>query len=361
MQVSKPVLVNNLKKVVSFIPKLKSSTSASIVVVDPLEDAVRISLSYPEAAMQTTVGALSELTEKQLRISGPQFLSIVSSADREIIFEADDNFATIRSGQSVWKEPMPTGTVPKIVRPEKPECVVDAYTLLTALNTVKYAIDSDSVRPALYMVDVIDGRVRACNGFQYHEVNNKVPGMTFSIPGGMVDSFGSVLRYFDGDISFYSDDNSYYFENGSDIISIHKLSSRFPDLDKLLVRPLKSEVPALLKINKNKLVTAIKRVKLALDDTYPYVELHINKSEVVVRGTQKSGAEAATSVPANWASKPRVATFNVTYLMRTLASLPEEDLELRFGNDTKTKKSPMVMEGVGSWMMLNQSNLSKRA
>jgi hypothetical protein len=210
MQVSKPVLVNTLKKVVSFVPKVKSTTSASVVTIEPLQDEVRLSLSYPEAAIQTTIGALSEPTEKAMRISGPQFLSIVSSADREIKFEADDTFATIRSGSSVWKEPMPNGSLAKISRPDDLVCTANSYTLLTSINTVKYAIDSDSVRPALFMVDVINGRVRACNGFQYHEVDSKIQDLTFSIPGGMVDSFCSVLRYFDGDVNFYTDDEFYY-------------------------------------------------------------------------------------------------------------------------------------------------------
>lgn len=361
MQVSKPVLTKTLKKVVSFIPKLKSSTTASTVLVDPLQDSIRISLGYPEAAMQTTIGALSEPTENQFRMTGPQFLSIVSSADREIEFSADDTFATIRSGSSVWKEPMPTSEVKEIEFPDKLTCTVNSYALLTAINTVKYAVDSDSVRPALYMVDVINGRARACNGFQYHESDTKTEGLTFTIPGGMVDSFSTVMRYFEGDVEFAEDEEFYYFRNNDDLVTIHKLSSHFPDLDRLLVRPLKSEVPALLKVDKAALVQAVKRVKLVIDESYPYVELHISKNEVVVRGTQKSGAEAATSVKAHWATKPRVATFNVQHLSRTLNNLPDGELELRFGNDTKTKKSPMVMEGAGSWMMLNQSNLSKRA
>ena len=290
MQVSKPVLVKTLKKVVSFIPKLKSSSTASTVIVEPLQDSIRLSLSYPEAAMQTTVGALSEPTEDQLRMTGPQFLSIVSSADREIEFSADETFATIRSGSSVWKEPMPSGDVTPIEFPDEAACTVNTYSLLTSINTVKYALDSDNVRPALYMVDIVDGRARACNGFQYHESDNKIEGLTFAIPGGMVDSFATVLRYFDGDIEFAHDDDFYYFRNNDDLITIHKVSSHFPDLDRLLVRPLKSEVPALLKVDKAKLIKAVGRVKLVLDESYPYVELHISKSEVIVRGTQKSGA-----------------------------------------------------------------------
>lgn len=361
MQVSKAVLNTALKKVVSFIPKLKSSDAASIVVIDPLDDAIRISLSYPEASIQTTIGALSDSSEKQLRMSGPQLLSIVASSDREVVFTADDVFAEIRSGSSVWKEPMPIATTPTIVCPDTKVCAINSYNLLTSVNTVKYAIDSDSVRPALYRVDITNGRVRACNGFQYHEVTNEVDGLTLSIPGGMVDSFCSVLRYFDGDIDFYCDEESYYLKNNKDLIIIHKLSSHFPNLDRLLVRPLKSDVPALLKVKRKDLTTAIKRAKIVLDESYPYIELHISSSEVVVRGTHRSGAEAVTSIPAIWATKPRVATFNVAYLLQSLSGLDADDLELRFGNDTKSKKSPVVFEGAGTWMMLNQANLTKRA
>lgn len=361
MQVSRPILINTLKKVVAFIPRVKSSTSTGIVNVEPLDNSIRLTLSYPEAAIQTTVGALSNSDEESIRLHGPKFLAIVSSADREISFNADSSFVEIRSGSSVWREPMPVAVAPSIILPSTPTCTVSTYSLLTAFNSVKYAIDSDSVRPALFMVDVKDGRVRACNGFQYHEISTNANELNFSIPGGMVDSFCSVLRFFDGDIDLFEDDDSYYFKNQNNIISVHKLSSTFPDLDRLLVRPLKSEVPALLQVDKSGLIKAIKRVKLALDDAYPYVELHINKSEVLIRGTQKSGAEAATSIGANWASKPRIATFNVGHLLSTLNSLPDGELELRFGQDTKVKKSPMVMEGAGLWMMLNQSNLTKRA
>jgi len=343
------------------MPRVKTSVSAGVVVVDPLKDSIRLTLSYPEASIQTTVGALSEESEGQVRIHGHKFLDIVAASEKEITFKSDESFVEFRSGSSMWKEPMPTSPVIKIVCPKERVCGVDSYALLTAFNTTKYAIDQDTARPALYMVDVVDGRVRACNGFQYHDVDTKTKGLTFSVPGGMIDGFCSVLRHFDGEADFFEDDKSYYFKNGGDTISIHKLAASFPDLDRLLVRSLRSEIPSLLQVQRKDLITAVKRVKLALDENYPYIELHINKTEVVVRGTQKAGAEAATKIAASWASKPRVATFNVKYLLQTLNSLSDGLLELRFGADTKSKKSPMVMEGSGTWTMLNQSNLSKRA
>lgn len=361
MQISKTVFSNVLKKVVTFIPKVKSSDSSGVVLLSPKDGQIVLTLSYPEATIQSVVGALADAEEAALRFHGPKLLSIVMAADKEIVLKEEDGLAVVRSGSSLWKEPMPIASQSSIELPESEICEVDTYGLLTAFNTVKYAIDSDSVRPSLYMVDVVDGRVRACNGYQYHEASTRTKGLTFSIPGGMVDSFSSVLRFFDGPTKFYSDDDNYYFTNGNDSLAIHKLSANFPDLDRLLVRPLKTDVLALLLIDKNDLVKAVKRVSLVLDDSYPYVELHINKSEVIVRGTQKSGAESVSSVPASWATKPRVATFNFRYLLRTLNSLNDGQVELRFGADTKSKKSPMVSEGTGTWMMLNQSNLSARA
>ena len=361
MQVSRTVLVNTLKQVVAFIPKVKSSDSANVLHIEPLENSIKLTLAYPEASIQITVGALSNPSENKIRINGSKFLSIVAAADREIVFSSDGIFTEIRSGTSMWKEPLVNTSTPSIVHSEDKVCDVSGYSLLTAFNTVKYAIDSDSVRPALFMVDVNSGRVRACNGFQYHEVSTDKPDLSFSVPGGMVDSFCSVLRFFDGNIEFFESDECYTFKNKNTLITIKKLSAKFPDLDKLLVRPLKSDVPALLQVEKAPLVSAIKRVRLVLDDNYPYIEMHINKSEILVRGTQKSGAEAVTAVPASWASKPRVATFNVKHLLQTLVNINDDQLELRFGQDTKSKKSPMVMEGSGSWTMLNQSNLAKRA
>jgi hypothetical protein len=88
--------------------------------------------------------------------------------------------------------------------------------------------------------------------------------------------------------------------------------------------------------------------------------MHLTKQEILVRGTQKMGSEHTSVVKAVWDAKPRVATFNIKHIIQTIESLHSGVLELRFGPDTKKKKSPMAIEGVGTWTMLNQSNLGTR-
>lgn len=362
MKIAKTELVGTLKKVVAFIPKIKTSDYSGVVSITPVDGKVKLTLSYPEATIESICDA-SEVSEDEtpITIQGRKLLPIVSAADKEVELRVSNEFLEVVSGRSQWREPMPKVSAKPIVLPKEPAATFGVYQVLTAFNTVSYAIDSDSVRPSLYMIDVVDGRVRACNGFQYHEVSTKNPGLTFSIPGGMAESFIAVMRYFDGDIDFYSDDDSYYFKNGNDTISVRKVQLAFPDLDRLLVRPLRSEVPALLQVDKNGLLKALRKARLALDDKYPYVELHITKKELVVRGTQKMGAEHVSAIPAVWDAKDRVATFNIKHIVNTVENLHDGTLELRFGPDTKKKKSPMVVEGTGTWTMVNQANLGTRA
>lgn len=361
IRVSKIVLTNTLRKIVSFVPKIKTSEHSGIITIIPDGDNIKLVLSYPEAAMETLCQVVSSDGEDiTAAVSGPKLLSMASVADKEIRLSMNENTLELVSEKYKWKEPVPTASNKGITLPKDVAVKFNVYSVLKAFNTVKYAVDSESVRPSLYMIDVINGRVRACNGFQYHEVDTKIDGLTFSVPGGMADNFISVLRYFDGDVEFYSDENSFYFKNNEDIIAIRKLQLTFPDLDRLLVRPLKSTVPALLQVNKSELSKALKQVKTVADDNYPYVELHLTQKEVLLRCTSKMGSDVVSQINAKWAAKPRVATFNVKHLSQTIDSLNDGVLEVRFGADTKTKKSPLVVEGVGTWTMLNQMNLSSR-
>ncbi len=362
IQVAKIALVKTLQKVVAFIPKVKTSGTAGVVSLTPIGNTLKLTLSYPEATIESLCTAVSvQNPPERMSLSGQKFLAMVAAADKEILLDVVNSSLEVKSGKSKWVEPMSTPSDRSITLPDAPAVTFDVYPLLTALNTVKYALESDAVRPSLYMIDIKDGLVRACNGFQYHEVDTKISDLTFSIPGGMAESFMAVLRYFDGSVEFYMDEDYYYFKNKTDTIAVRRLQLTFPDLDRLLVKPLKSDSPALLQVNKSALVKALKQVKLVTDDNYPYVELHLSQKEVLLRCTAKLGSESVASINGKWAAKPRVATFNVSHLSQTLNSLPDGVLEVRFGTDTKKKKSPLVVEGAGSWTMLNQANLSLRA
>lgn len=361
IKVSKITLTNSLKKVVAFIPKIKTSETSGTVTLTMDGEDLKLILSYPEASMETSCHVVeTDGSDAPAAVSGSKFLSMVSVADKEINLTSADGTLELVSGKYKWREPMPSVVNKSITLPSKPVATFNVYPILTAFNTVKYAIDSESVRPSLFMIDVVDGRVRACNGFQYHEVDTKIQDLTFSIPGGLVDGFISVLRYFDGDVDLYSDDANFYFRNGSDTISVRKLQLGFPDLDRLLVRPLRSAVPALLQVRKSDLVKALRQVRRVADDNYPYVELHLTQKEVLLRCTSKMGSDVVSQIEGKWAAKPRVATFNVRHLANTIDSLHDGVIEIRFGADTKTKKSPLVVEGVGTWTMLNQMNLATR-
>lgn len=361
LRVSKTLLGKTLQKVVAFSPKIKTASMSGVVLLQPEEDELRISVHYPEASIETFC-PIAEVVGKEpdMALDGRKLLSTVSSAGVELRISVKDGSLVIGSDQAKWKFPMPRFLPKNLNLPAEPVCSFDVYELVTAVKTVKYAVNSDSVRPSLYMVSVKDGKVRACNGFQYHEVSTGISDLTFNIPGNLVDGFYAILRYFDGEVEFFVDDENYYFLNGDDLISIRKRQISFPDLERLMVRPLKAASPAILKVSKNDIVDAVRKVSMSLDEKYPYLEIHLTKKEALLRCVDTHGAESVATVTASWDTKPRVVTFNVVQLRNTLKSLPDGDVELRFGDDTKHKKSPMVCEGEGTWTMLNQALISPR-
>ena len=357
--VKKIALVSTLKRIVSFMPKTSSEARESMVKVIASDSKIELVLSQPSVHMQSGCEAIVADVGTPFVISGRKLLEIATTAETDVQFTFDGTRVEVSSGASKWLVPVFKANIPHKDVDMTPTITFDSYDLITGLNTVKYAAATDSVRPSLFMVDVEDGRVRACNGYRYHEVNIQEPGLTFQLPGAMIDGFISVLRFFDGDVGFMREGNRFYFQNNLDVFSMTKITAKFPDLDKILVRPLKSQSPALLKSNRSDLLNAIKKVRVASDEDYPYIEMHISKSEVLFRCSQNTGAEAVSSVAASWDNKPRIANFDAVSLQESIKAAWDEDIEMRFGRDTKDRRSPLVIEGDGAWSMLNQVKVGR--
>ena len=355
-------LLGVLKQVVTFIPRAKTSDSSSIVHLLPDPVGARLALHFPEASIEVLCPLKDgETFTEPMSFLGPRFLAIVARCSDEITITKDETKAVIVSGKSKWVEPLlATKNLRMLGRSDNP-LTFNLFFLTSSIAKVRYALDTDSARPALYMVDIENGRVRACNGFQYHEVESDIAGLTCSLPGTLLDNFVKTLRALGSDeLQFWCDQDQFYFATDTSTIALRRLEVTFPDLDRLLVRPLKSESPALLQVDRDELLAAAQRVQLATDDDYPYVEVHLTKSEVLLRCTQKLGAEAISSVKALWDTKPRVATFNVHHFVKSIEALDRGTVEIRFGQDSKTSRSPLTVEGVGQWSMLNQTMLSTR-
>lgn len=159
-------------------------------------------------------------------------------------------------------------------------------------------------------------------------------------------------------VYFYRTANGYLFDAAGDALQLPMLNVEFPDLDNVLIRPLRTKIPSLLRINKEDLIKSLKSVRLLTDKESPAVEIYLTPEQIVLR-TSRTNANATAKVPARWAAGARTVYFDINSLLNFLEAYDRRgDIELRFGTDTREARGPMVAEGEDTWAMLNQLKIT---
>lgn len=238
---------------------------------------------------------------------------------------------------------------------------INAPDILNVLRRLKYAVGTESGRPYLMMLDVDNGRFRACDGWKYHEVNLRINHLTFNVLGPGLEALMKVLRqphWEAANTTFYRMQNGFLFDAHGDMLWLPKLNATFPDLDTALIRPLKTKIPSLLRVDREDLISGLKQVRLLTDKERPAVEMYLTPEQMTLR-TSRTSANAVAKVPVRWAAQSRTAYFDVHSLLAFLDAYGRRgDIELRFGTDTKDARGPIVAEGEDSWAMLNQLKIT---
>lgn len=236
-----------------------------------------------------------------------------------------------------------------------------------ALRKVHKVEGGDMARPFLRALDCKNGKVRACNGHIYAHYDTGIKSLNFSIPSHLVrglhffiDRFASPYNKDRENVIFYYQDlgNVVHFTHASFDFFTAKPLLDFPDLDKIIVRPAKSQVPAVLKVNKAGLDEAVSRASLTIDKSNPMINLAIQEKVLTVSCTDASGGSSSSSVTCQWLSSPLEATFYYPDFRKLLNNIElppfTNDVELRFSTNTKTQKTPLVVEGDRTWSLINQ-------
>ncbi len=351
--VNKKDFVGALSKAVNFIPN-STAGRTSLVYVQSSEDLLRIAVSFPDITFITSCPADGDEGADPLALYGRRFYDIIRQTAHRVLIEADEERLTVTSDDSKWIERPVRGNLKTLALSGEVLAHADAADLAEAFERVKYAAGKDTIQPRLYLVDVVDGKVRASNGTNYHEVRTGVKGLTFQISNTHVDSFIKLMKAWKGDVAFSAGPNHYFFTHGRDTLALNKINTEFPDLDRLLIRPLKSQATFILKIRKAEAENAIRRVRLSQADDFPYIELHMSQREVLFRCVGEDGSEAVSKIEAVWNNNPRIATFHTQRLYECIANADREVLEIRFSKDTRDRKSPLTIEGDSSWQLVNQ-------
>jgi len=357
--VSKSELVSSLAKAVGFIPTATAGKT-SVVYLKPQEGKLRVAVSYPDVAFSTLCRSRGEAPDNVVALYGRKFYDIVKQTSGDIRLTHEGAEFSIRCEGAKWVERPVRGSLEDPSFPEKVEAEIESHTLAEAFAEVQYVVDKATNVPSLSALDVHEGRIRGSNGSNYREVHTRVPGLTFQVSNSHVESFVKLLRRWSGKVEFSQTSTSYYFRHGDDVLLLRKLNTKFPDLDRSMVRPMKAQAQFILKVRRVDMEEVLRKVRVSSSEKFPYTELHLRQGELLARCVGDDEVEAVGKIEAIWNQTPRITTFNTHHLYAMVVNQTSEILEIRFAKDTKDRKSPAVIEGEDSWSLLTQLRMRPR-
>lgn len=285
----------------------------------------------------------------------------------EILLDTDSGTSTIKREDTEWSYFSSINSVKRQTFNTLSTSTVLAENLVQSIDLVKDSIGYDSGRPYLMMLACVDGKVIACDGFKYQESSLGDDSVNFTVPATLSRGFIKLINqrgWREEELAFSLKKG----EDGLDYISVKNKNESFcfkkpkvdfPNLEDILVKPLKSQVPSVLLVRKEEFCKKISQLSGIYDDPSDVkIILNLSKEGLSLEAESISGLSTSVSakafIDASWAEKERVAIFEYKDLNSIVRKSEDGLVELRFGKDSSKGKSPLVVETTNSWSMLNQ-------
>lgn len=326
-----------------------------LVEVSP--GSVRVVATDMELSVVCSTGLVEATGEGRMVIPAKKMLDIVREApDGDILFTLADEL-TIQAGGASWTLRLPPGDdYPGI--PDSSQVTwttVSLEELLTGIQSVRYAAAQDMTRPSLMMLNVKDKKMTACDGVRFQQTD-----VTFDIdvqiPIGAVNDLVRLLKAYTDvvkEIEVGETEFHLVFKVGSDVFIAAKLMASFPDVESLLLRPALMNKDA-LGLARADLVTAVRRVRINADPESSAIVLELSENACRVVSRDKWGNQASETLPASWQSGTRSVAVNAQYLLDMLGMSKSTSCQFFLGEDSKSKKSPLMLKDEGTVGIVNQ-------
>ena len=347
-------------KAISVVPNRDVMPVLKHFLVQVAPGRLQLAATDLELSVLASTPAVTAEATQTLVLPARKLLAILKEApDGDVVTDVAGEFATVRAGTASWSLKLDDGSsYPPLPDPAQVEMhPVGREAFLGALKTVRHAVGRDSSRPALMQVDISvressqprhggsgEVTVTACDSVRFARVT--LPGFPVSvaIPSGALDSLVKTLEGSELDEVHIGETGSHLvFRIGSTVFLASKLMSKFPDVEKLLLRPA-LENRMLLTADKAELAAAIRRVRINADPETSAIGLQLSHDTLTVIARDKYGNRAAESVAAGWDGPDRLAVVNHQFLSDMLAAHPAASCRFWLGPEAGKKRSVLMLK-----------------
>jgi len=230
--------------------------------------------------------------------------------------------------------------------------------LYSALKRVKFAVSMDPSRPNLAVVSGLDNKITASDSYRLQQVimSDNLP-FPILIPGNKISLLMKFMEQTpNSTVSLGLNDKNLIVVIGTCLVSLPKLSLKFPDVDKAILKPaLENDME--LELDREDLISAIKKVRSAADIDSGSITITINSSNAEIKAKDKSGNYSSSVMPVLWGGTLRSFVVSHKYLIEMLRSHTSKRCSILLGPDTKLRKLPLLVRDIESGLVsvLSQS------
>lgn len=290
-------------------------------------------------SVETKVGGVEIFPARKL-------LEIVRESDSSsrIFIQVTGRTAYVVSGNASWEIALAKNTdfprMPKLTELELQ--TVDRAEFLRALSTVKYAMHP--TREHMMMVNIGGSRFTTCDGNRLQQA--RVPGLMLdmNIPAGAVTTLIKMLKASDAqNLQVGEVDKRLLFRVGADALLVNKTDGKFPELEQLWIRPALANDQE-LRIEKELLAAALRKVKVSVGSEYNAVILYLQPNELTIFASDDDGNAAQDTIAVQWAGAKRELKADFRYLREMLSHYGPEECVFMLGEDQQTRKSPLLLK-----------------
>jgi len=299
----------------------------------------------------------------QVLFPGRKLLEIIKSCEDAVVTVAvEKEVATITCAGATWDiSLMPSTGYPIVPDVDAASAVVvSRAAFVNALTKVKGAAAKEGVRPALQMVDVSKGNVRASDGAIFRQVHvSELADMEMQIPLGAVEDLVKLLRSTEADkMGIGQTADHLLFILGGDVFIITKNNVEYPDVEGLLLAPALTN-KCRLTVDRQQLIAGVRRVRINADEDTKSVAFVLTTDSLDLRTHDKYGDAADQVLEVSYTAPARTFGVNHENLIDALQAIDAQTVTIMLGDNSGSKKAPLFIEDGDTVAVIQQLKLRK--
>jgi DNA polymerase III subunit beta len=313
--------------------------------------------------LQRTVIAISDAVDtkapegSQVYLPSNRLLKMLTeSPEGDITVAVKKSQATVTAANGAWWDLnlWPPDGFP--VLPDPDAVTFTNYSramLLDGLRNVRHAVCRDASRVTLTQVHLGGGVITAADGNRMARVPLEGYPVGMLIPAPVLPDLVRLLGRPDEEVGVGETEKALLFRSGTVTVAVNKRFNEWPDIDKLMVSPTKS-YDSVVGVNKEKLLGAIRRVRINADASTSAIALSLSDGSMTVFSRDTDGNAAEETIEVSWEGGERLLVVNHAYLTDMLTAHPQEWCEFKVGKDVGKKRSMVRLAHEGTIQVMTQ-------